>query len=200
VEIARRAPGLDDDELTTLARLAAGRLDRATRLLDPAAAKGRAALLDVARSAYRDPDFEPPDAAGRLMEAVRARGAAAREQAQEELEGLDLTAREAEQRVRRAQRGAEREELLATLEELAAWYRDLLVVGSGAEGAAVHSDRLAELREDATRERLPGAERACEAVRATWRNVEELNVSPGLALEALLVEVRQALAGTTALV
>src|SRR5947207_1370073 len=58
-EIARRAPGLDDEELTTLARLAAGRLDRAARLLDPAAAEGRAALLDVARSVYRDPGFEP---------------------------------------------------------------------------------------------------------------------------------------------
>jgi DNA polymerase III subunit delta' len=129
---------------------------------------------------------------------VRARGAAARELAQEELEGLDLTAREAEQRVRRAQRGAEREELLATLEELAAWYRDLLVVGTGAEGAAVHSDRLDELREDATRERLPGAEQACEAVRETWRNAEELNVSPGLALEALLVQLRRAHAGAAA--
>jgi DNA polymerase III subunit delta' len=194
-EIGRRAPGLGADELTTLARLAAGRLDRAARLLDPAATEGRATLLDVARSVYRDPGFEPADAAARLMEAVRARGAAAREQAQEELEGFDLTAREAEQRVRRAQRGAEREELLATLEELAAWYRDLLVVGSGAEGTAVHSDRLDELREDATRERLVGAERACEAVRETWRNAEELNVSPGLALEALLVELRRALAG-----
>ena len=194
-EIERRAPGLGQDERTALARLAAGRLDRAARLLDPAAAGRRNVLLDVARSVYLDLAFEPADAAGRLMEGIRARGAAAREEAQAGIEGLDLTAREAEQRVRRAQRGAEREELLATLEELAAWYRDLLAVGSGAETAAVHSDRLDELREDATRERLLGAEQACEAVRATWRNAEELNVTPGLALEALLVELRRGLAG-----
>src|ERR671922_2993951 len=93
-EIARRAPGLGGEELTALARLAAGRLDRAARLLDPAAAERRATLLDVARSIYRDTDFEPAAAAARLMEAVRARGAAAREQVQAELEGLDLTARE----------------------------------------------------------------------------------------------------------
>jgi hypothetical protein len=31
-------------------------------------------------------------------------------------------------------------------------------------------------------------------VRATWRNAEELNVSAPLALEALLVELRRALA------
>src|SRR5207247_11412506 len=77
-EIARRAPGLDEEERTTLARLAAGRLDRMERLLDPAAAEGRAALLDVARDVYRDPEFEPAEAAARLMEVVRPRGTAAR--------------------------------------------------------------------------------------------------------------------------
>jgi len=194
-EIARRAPGLDEEEQTTLARLAAGRLDRMERLLDPAAAEGRTALLDVARSVYRDPGFDPAAAAARLMDVIRARGAVAREAAQEALEALELPAREAEQRVRRAQRGAEREELLATLEELAAWYRDLVVVGAGAEGAVVHSDRLAELREDATPERLAGAEHACEVVRRTWRDAEELQVNASLALEALLIELRGALAG-----
>ena len=54
---------------------------------------------------------------------------------------LDLPTREAEQRVRRAARGAEREELLASLEELASWYRDLVVVAVGAERAVVHADR-----------------------------------------------------------
>src|SRR5437016_10055665 len=49
-EIERRAPGLGQDERTALARLAAGRLDRAARLLDPAAAGRRNVLLDVARS------------------------------------------------------------------------------------------------------------------------------------------------------
>ena len=43
--------------------------------------------------------------------------------------GLDLTPRDAEQRIKRVQRGAEREELLAQLDEIAAWYRDLVVVG-----------------------------------------------------------------------
>src|SRR5207237_150104 len=76
-EIARRAPGLDEEEQTTLARLAAGRLDRMERLLDPAAAEGRTTLLDVARSVYRDPAFDPADATSRLMEVIRPRGAAA---------------------------------------------------------------------------------------------------------------------------
>ena len=110
------------------------------------------------------------------------------------MQGLELPAREAEQRVKRAQRGAEREELLAQLEELASWYRDLVVVGVGAEGAAIHADMLDELRADATRERLLGAERAAEAVRETWRRLEEFNLAPQLALEALFVQVARELA------
>ena len=110
------------------------------------------------------------------------------------VKALELPTREAEQRVSRAQRGAEREELLAQLEELAAWYRDLVVVAVGAERAAVHVDRLADLRDDATRERMLGAERAAEAVRETWRQLEEFNLAPQLALEALFVRLARELA------
>ena len=108
---------------------------------------------------------------------------------------LEVTGREAEQRVRRAQRGAERDELLAVLEELESWYRDLVVLAAGAEVAVVHVDRLPELRADATRERLQAAERACELVRASWRDAEELQLSTPLALEALLIRLRFELAG-----
>src|SRR5687768_7352289 len=167
--VAERAPGLEQEELTAVARVAGGRLDRAERLLDPEAAGRRVQLIEIARSVYRDPCFEPADAAGRLLDGVRAHGTKARELAEAAIEELDLTARDAEQRARRVQRGAEREELLAELEELAAWYRDLVVVAVGADGAAIHVDRLAELAEDGTRERMVGAERACEEVRETWR-------------------------------
>jgi hypothetical protein len=95
--------------------------------------------------------------------------------------------------VRRAARGAERDELLAQLEELAAWYRDLVVVAVGAREAAVHVDRLGELEEDATRDRLLGAERAAEAGRETWRALEEFNLAPQLALEALFIRLTQEL-------
>jgi DNA polymerase-3 subunit delta' len=197
-EIAARAPGLSAEQVTALARAASGRLDRAARLLDPDAARRRETLLEVARAVYLDPEFEPPDAARRILDGVDERGTEARRDAEQELERLDLPAREAEQRVRRAQRGAEREELLASLEELAAWYRDLLVVGAGAERAAVHSDRLSDLTADATRERMAGAEAGTEAVRQAWRDLQEFNLSPSLALEALFVRLRRELAGPSA--
>ena len=53
-----------------------------------------------------------------------------------------------------------------------------------------------QLRSDATRERLHAAERACELIRAAWREAEELQLSAPLALEALLVRLRDELAGT----
>jgi DNA polymerase-3 subunit delta' len=197
-EVQARAPDLSDEQVTSIARVAGGRLDRAERLLDPAAAGRRAELLETARAAYADPGFDPGAAAERLLEAARTRAAEAKEREEAALEGLELTAREAEQRVRRAGRGAEREELLAALEELAAWYRDVVAAAAGARDALVHADRAEELVEDGTLERLEGAELAAELVRETWRSFEEFQLSPRLALEALFVEIRRAFGGVTA--
>ena len=198
--VAARAPGVSDDEVTALARVAGGRLDRAERLLDAEAVGRRAALIEIARSVYRDADFEPSQAAMRLLEGVHARAAEAKEHEEAEIErqGAGLPAREAEQRARRAAFGAEREELLAGLDELAAWYRDLVAVAAGATSAVLHFDRRAELAEDGTLERMLGAERAVETVRELWRELEEFNLSPPLALEALFVRLRRELAGPTA--
>jgi len=194
-EIRARAPELSDHEAAALARVARGRLDRVDRLLDPDSARRREALLEVARSVYRDPAFQPGEAAGVMMGIASERAEEAKERAQAENEELDLTSREKDQRTRRAMRGAERDEILLCLEELEAWYRDLVVVAAGAEVAAAHVDRLAELRQDATLEQLPGAEAAAEVVRETWRLFEELQLQAGLALEALFVKLHRALAG-----
>src|SRR5690349_21043652 len=97
-EIARRAPGLADEEVVTLARVAAGRLDRAERLLDDAAVSRREALLGVARAVYLDPAFDAAEGAQTLLAGIAERGAEAREKAEEAVAVLELTGREAEQR------------------------------------------------------------------------------------------------------
>ena len=188
-----RAPELGEEQRAALARVAAGRLDRLERLLDPASVARREALITQARAVYRDAAFDASDAAAAVLANAQERAAEARETEEARIAELDLTAREAEQRVRRAARGAEREELLAQLEELGAWYRDLVAVAVGADRAAIHLDKLSVLREDATRERLAGAERAAEAVRETWRALEEFNLAPQLALEALFVRIAREL-------
>ena len=131
---------------------------------------------------------------GVLLDVAAARAEDAREQEQAVVDTLDLPARDAEQRVKRAQRGAERDELLAALEGLEAWYRDLVVVAAGADDAVVHADRLDELREDVGAGAADGAVEAAESVRETWRALEEFNLNPSLALEALFVRLRRALA------
>jgi DNA polymerase III subunit delta' len=196
-EIDRRAPGLAPDQATAFARVAAGRLDRVERLLDPEAARRREELIEIARAVYRDPSFDPSAAAQAVLGLAAERAAEARTAAEEALAGRELPEREAEQYVRRAERGAERDEVLLALEELAAWYRDLVVVGVEAERAVIHFDRLAELTGDAGVDRI-GAEWAAESVREAWRAFEEFNVSPPLALEALFVRLRRELAGVPA--
>jgi DNA polymerase-3 subunit delta' len=187
------APALSKETTLALARVAGGRLDRAARLLDAEAGERRDVLIAAARAVYLDAEFEPADAAEAILAGAAQRGAAAREQEEQALEQRDLPAREAEQRVRRVQRGAERDEFLGTLEELAAWYRDLVVVAAGADGAALHADRLDELRADAARDLGERPERAAALCRQAWRAAEEFNVNASLALEALFVQLRREL-------
>ncbi len=190
--IAARAPELAPDDVAVVGRLAGGRLDRAARQLDEAARARRDALLDAARAAYADDGFEPAAAAAVILDGARALGTDARRREQELVDGLELPARDAEQRVRRAEFGAERAEVLAALDDLGAWYRDLVVVANGADQTVVHADRLADLREDAAGPAATGAADAAGIVRQAWREIEELNLNLPLFLEALFVRLQRA--------
>jgi DNA polymerase-3 subunit delta' len=190
--LAARAPGLSAEQAATLARVAGGRLDRAARLLDDDARAQREALLTLARGAYLDVSFDPSAAAAVVLDAAATRAGEAREREQRLVEGLDLPQREAEQRVKRVAFGAEQDEILAALEDLGAWYRDVVLVGAGAESAAVNADRLTELRSDVEGGAAPDAEEAAALVRQTWREAEEFNLNPALLLEALFVRLRRA--------
>ncbi len=100
-----RAPQLDEESRASLARVAAGRLDRLERLLDPAAAARRDALIEQARAVYRTRPFDAEQAAAALLANAQARAAEARESEEARIADLELTARDAEQRVKRAARG-----------------------------------------------------------------------------------------------
>jgi DNA polymerase-3 subunit delta' len=184
--------GAEGERLEALARVAGGRLDRADKLLDEEAGKRRAILIELARSVYLEANFDPAGASKRVSELASQRAAEARAEAEAAGPG-DETPRELEQRLRRAGRGAERDEVLDALDVLSSWYRDLVVVAAGADGAVLNSDRLEELTEDGSADRSAGAERAAEAVRETWRSFE-FQVQAGLALEGLFVRLRRELA------
>jgi DNA polymerase-3 subunit delta' len=186
--------GAEGQRLEALARVAAGRLDRADRLLDTEAGKRRERLIELARSVYLDPSFDPASASKRVTDLAYERAAKARSQAEQEAREGE-SPREAEQRSRRAGRGAERDEILEALDLLGGWYRDLMVAAVGAQGAVLNSDRSVELAADGIPQRGLPAERAAEAVRDVWRSFE-FQVQPGLALEALFVRLRRELGGT----
>ncbi len=188
--LASRGSGLGPEDAAVVARLAGGRLDRAARQLDDDARARREALLDAARGTYADEGFDPAAAAAVILDGARSLGTEARRREQELVDGLELPARDAEQRVRRAEFGAERGEVLAALDDLAAWYRDLVVAANGAEETVVNADRLEQLREDAAGTGGQRAEEAAAVVRQAWREVEELNLNLPLFLEALFIRLR----------
>ena len=119
--ITQRAPERSETKSAPFSR-AAGRPDRAPPL-DSAAADRRETLIAAARSAYLEPDFELGEAAAALL-ATSTRTGRRRRTASRRRSRASTPAREADQRVRRAQRGAERDEIPAGLEALEAWYRD----------------------------------------------------------------------------
>ena len=191
-EVERLAPGLSPDEADG-GRAGRGRPARPRRAAarprgrPPARGAARGRPRRLRRSRLRPDRGRAGRARARGASAPPRRGPPPRRRSP----GASLPDREAEQHVKRAERGAEREEILLALEELAAWYRDLVVVAAGAERAVVHYDRLAELAEDATAERMPAPSRPPRPFARRWRTFEEFNVSPPLALEALFVRLRR---------
>ena len=197
--IALRAPGARRSEATTSRASPPGGSTAPSGCSTPRRPSAARQLLEVARAVYLDPRSTSGGRGAPSLALAHERGAEARTAVERTLERLEgATEREAEQRARRAERGRRARGGARALEELAAWYRDLVVVAVGAEDAALHSDRLAELAEDASASGSRRAERAAERVRETWRSFEEFNVQPQLALEALFVRLRRELDGARA--
>ena len=188
--VSERRPELSPEALAAVVRVASGRLDRAARLLDEDAIAQREALLELARTPYAAERFDAGEAAGVVLGFAKASADRAREAAA--AQDVEETAREREQRARRAARGAEREEIVEALDLLASWYRDVVAAAVGAKGAAFNADRLDLLDLDGRQVGPAAATAAAEAVVETRRRFE-LQVFASLALEALFIELGQAL-------
>jgi DNA polymerase-3 subunit delta' len=88
------------------------------------------------------------------------------------------------ERIRRTRRRVETSALDLGLQLASLWYRDVACVGWGAPELAHHSDRAAELAEDAARRDPQRLREAVELVEETRRRLRS-NVTEELALEAL---------------
>jgi len=202
--------GVDYDKALAAARAAQGHIGRARRLAtDPAAAARRAAVLQVpVRSASLGPALA---AAATLVKTAEDEARSVTEQLDEpEREALRLAFGEGStgKGIAKAMRGmagamkdledrqksratrVKRDTLDSALLELAAFYRDVLMVQVGADIELANADRLDDLR------RLAGSatpEDTLRRIQAVMRCRERvtLNVAPLLAVEELTISLMQ---------
>ena len=169
-------------------RVAGGRLDRAHGCSTRPPARPARRAPHVARSAYLDEAFDPRDAAARDRSGSRRCGRPRRASGSRGA-STGWTSR----RARRSSAcgapgfGAEQAELLASLDDLGAWYRDLLSSPRERRPRSCNADRLDDLREDVGAGAAPARRTPRALVRQAWREAEEFNLNPSLLLEALFV-------------
>ena len=187
--------GVEAERARACARLALGDGAVARRLAEDGGPALRAAAETFVRSSLAGETAGRPWTA--LLEASRAAGAAAGEDAEARLEDeLELIPSKERKRHQRegadARRRVERRARTATLElglrlaEL--WLRDLLCVALDAADLIHATDRRDALSEDAARLDADALPRAIELVGATRLSLS-VNVSEELALEALAYEL-----------
>jgi DNA polymerase-3 subunit delta' len=184
-EMLVRRDGVAEPMALFAAQAAQGHEGRARRLAtDESARIARAAVLDVPLQVMRGvPDAMAAaaslvDAAGEVADAVSSRHDAAETAA---FRGLlkDLEKRQNARATRTT-----RDTLDGALLDLAAFYRDVLVLQSGARVATVHGDQEAAAGRIAHATSPESTLRRIEAIVAA-REALGLNVAPQLALEAM---------------
>lgn len=103
--------------------------------------------------------------------------------------GAKAAERELERQQKSRNTRTQRDALDRALVDLAGFYRDALIVGSGASVALTHPDREADTRRAATEWPAEAVLRRLEAVLAC-REALDLNVKPEIAVEAMMVAVQ----------
>jgi DNA polymerase III subunit delta' len=179
---------------TAAARAALGSLTRARELAtDAAAAERRLDYRRLAHDSATDPAFDPAVAAATVMAAAATR--AKRESAevarelQTMLQSVDDPKQERalrkrfEERGKRAARRAEWDELRLAVDTVGLWHRDQLAAAVGANDTMLDSETVGGAP-DARAGDAAGSVAALAVVLDARRSLE-LNVHPGLALEAL---------------
>jgi DNA polymerase III subunit delta' len=167
------------EQAARLARLFGGRLGSAVAALrDPHFDERRIAMLDLADRIVAAPTDERFTVAGQLADAF-----ARREHTTAGDNGETAPAAPPKDGKPRG-----RADVYATLDAWLEWWRDLLLVAGGADGAIVNAERAPELRQTATVLGIEAAAAGIRALRDARRDLEQ-NVNPRLALEALMLRL-----------
>jgi DNA polymerase-3 subunit delta' len=197
--LGAESSGGDTETRQAIARLSGGDVELARMLLSERGLELRANAEAAARAALRPPEDTPWRL---LLETAEQAGSdAGADEEKRLLEAAETTGRrgrtnkltkDAIDQVKRTERRARTQALDLGLALCCAWYRDLAAVAAGADGIVLNVDRAAELAEDAQGLDPARARTAVEWVLDTRRRLR-LNVSEGLALEALWLRLASAL-------
>ena len=177
------------------ARAALGSLTRARELAgDPAASERRLEYRRLAAGGAHDPSFDPAAAAAVVLSAAAARGKRESLEVTKQLTAL-LTSiddpkqeralrKRFEERAKRAGRRAEWEELRLAVDTVGLWHRDRLAAAVGAPDAMLDSEPAGDVPAHGGGGTAADSVAALSVVLDVRRSLE-LNLHPGLALEAL---------------
>ncbi|MGN6380577.1 MAG: ATP-binding protein [Gaiellales bacterium] len=177
------------------ARAAMGNLRQAVELAtDEGARERRAAYRALARASLCDPGFDPAAAAADVLAFAGLRAKAESARVDSELRELLASAdddrerravtRRFDERSKRLARRAEWDELRLAVDTIGWWYRDVMAGRLGAADAVLDSDPAGDVAEGTAGGAVGDVVDALSVVLDARRSLE-LNVHPGLALEAM---------------
>lgn len=171
--------GATPEQSARLTRLFAGRIGCAVEALrDPHFEERRTAMLDHAARVPFLPIDERFDLAGQCADAF-----ARRDRAKPDETGQPVTSTASKDG-----RPRSRTDVYATLDAWIEWWRDILLVGGGADAAVVNAERAADLYAGAGALGIEAAARGISALREARHDLEH-NINPRLALEALMLRL-----------
>lgn len=203
--VLRDRDGIDPAMAEWAASVCGGHVGRARRLAtDAAARERREAVLRIPLSLRRLSDaFDSADDLVKTAEADATQVSGTRDEAEKEAlktamghggtgkgtasatRGSAAAIKELERRQKSRATRTQRDAIDLALVDLAAFYRDVLVVSSGAAAALNHPDRERDARQAASQWTQESTLRRLEAV-LNCREAMELNVKPRIAIEAML--------------
>lgn len=197
--IGEHAGAGEDDALAALAA-SGGVVPRAVEFLrSPARREARAAMLGVLRDLPVMDGRDVLASARELLRLVRAPLDDVRERQESEMrERVEFMGRSAgsmkdlEQRQKRELTAREREGVAEILSVAESWLRDAVAASVGAGGHVANRDAADDVAAAGSCLGPATAEAALEAVREARRRVS-YNVSPQLAVEAMLMKIQEAL-------
>ncbi len=204
-DVLRERDGIESSMATWAASVCGGHVGRARRLAtDAAARERRESVLRIPLSLRRLSDvFDCADDLVKAAEADASQVSGTRDEAEKDAlktamghggtgkgtasatRGSAAAIKELERRQKSRATRTQRDAIDLALVDLAAFYRDVLVIASGARATLNHPDREGDARQAAGVWTPDSTLRRLEAV-LSCREAMELNVKPRIAIEAML--------------